>query len=324
MGCNIQQAIDIIEELKRKPALSKKNAELETVQTRLNGLKERLLEKQGTTQRPKETTKKIGGFQGYVVGFDARGKGTVVGDGKDKAMRKIAHGFIGEIGPNKKSNSSTATSLRSWFRTLSSTELDKAVEAGDISWSSLNRRLIPVPESAVIMLARNSEFVNKPLQQLTKERIFEEFENGSSFVVGDMPGVDTQFIEYLDEIGATYTIYSTAKTENEVFNRRGYDGKEWRDWVKDKTDSKIRSKDTFLTNRDLHSDTVTITTDREAKSTADVKQKLDTVPIEKILEKIPPELIGQFTEKELVSLREAYSSDPQLVEFAIDSFKGCF
>ena len=31
-------------------------------------------------------------------------------------------------------------------------------------------------------------------------------------MVGDMPGVDSQFIDYLDEIGASYKIYHTGSS----------------------------------------------------------------------------------------------------------------
>lgn len=182
---------------------------------------------------PKSVTS---GFNGYAIGFDGKGKGTPEGDGKDKAMRTVADGFIGEIGSRKGSKSSTATSLKYWFSSLSDKELDREVANGTKSWSSINRNMVAMPKNAVIMLARNSEFSNKPLSDTTKRSIAEELAHGSSFVVGDMPNVDTQFIEYLNEIGATYTVYSTARSENEVFNRQGYDGKEWRNkLVKDAT-----------------------------------------------------------------------------------------
>jgi hypothetical protein len=43
----------------------------------------------------------------------------------------------------------------------------------------------------------------------TKEFIKNAHNNGSEFVVGDMPGVDSQFIDYLQEIDAKFTIYHT-------------------------------------------------------------------------------------------------------------------
>jgi hypothetical protein len=54
------------------------------------------------------------GFQGYMSGFDSKGKGTSQGDGKDKAMRQISDGFIGEIKPQRLNNSSSATSFKSY------------------------------------------------------------------------------------------------------------------------------------------------------------------------------------------------------------------
>ena len=59
------------------------------------------------------------------------------------------------------------------------------------------------------MLARNGELKNKPLSPETKNQIEIAFNNGGEFVVGDMPGVDSQFIDYLQEIGAKFTVYHT-------------------------------------------------------------------------------------------------------------------
>jgi len=119
----------------------------------------------------------------FKGGFENIGKGTPAGDGKDKAMRKVADGFIGEIA---KQNSSSATSK-------------KVIE----------NKKITTPK--VIMLARNYEFRNKELKDNTKNQILKANQNGAEFVVGDMPNVDSQFIKYLKEIGAKFTIYHTGK-----------------------------------------------------------------------------------------------------------------
>ncbi len=65
------------------------------------------------------------------------------------------------------------------------------------------------------MLSRNSEFKGQPLKSETKKVILDNFNKGAEFVVGDMPGVDSQFIDYLQEIGAKFTIYHTG-TESRI------------------------------------------------------------------------------------------------------------
>lgn len=66
------------------------------------------------------------------------------------------------------------------------------------------------------MLARNSELRNQPLREATVAEIKNAHVRGAKFVVGDMPGVDSQFINLLDEIGANYTIYHTGNTSRIV------------------------------------------------------------------------------------------------------------
>jgi hypothetical protein len=146
------------------------------------------------------------GFQGYKGGFEDKGKGTPQGDGKDKAMREVADGFIGEIKENRMNNSSSATSFKS-FKIQYSDEVN--TDKYDRRWRiSFNKK----DKQNVIMLARNAEYQNIPLLERTKELIKTAYENGAEFVVGDMPNVDSQFIEYLQEIGAKFTIYHTGNT----------------------------------------------------------------------------------------------------------------
>ena len=192
-------------------------------------------------------------FQGYKGGFDNTGKGTPRGDGKDKAMREIADGFIGEIlelsedssywDDNKdyKPQTSSAYSVMSiaekndyplddvdgiTVKALPNYHFDNKVtyfikdeeEEGVFNESS---------RDAVIMLARNSEYKGKPLTQQTKNSILDNHKKGTEFVVGDMPGVDSQFIDYLQEIGAKFTIYHTGDTPrikvNETTNTNEFD-----------------------------------------------------------------------------------------------------
>lgn len=141
----------------------------------------------------------------YVGGFENVGKGTPMGDGKDKAMREVADGFIGEV---KNTHSSTATSAAKISAKHTGDEnVNNMVLAAGFTRGVLNPAWNK--NAKVIMLARNSEYSGKPLEGLTKESILSAHKNGSTFVVGDMPKVDSQFIEYLNEIGASYKVYHT-------------------------------------------------------------------------------------------------------------------
>jgi hypothetical protein len=146
-----------------------------------------------TTQLSTELT----GFQEYKGGFEDKGKGTPEGDGKDKAMRQVADGGIFEIASNKPS--STSTSIK---------EIGILDQKGKTVLSQKNIAVAPT----VVMLARNGSLKGQPLEEATKNTIDDRFAEGAEFVVGDMPGVDSQFIDYLQEIGAKFTIYHTGDT----------------------------------------------------------------------------------------------------------------
>ena len=137
------------------------------------------------------------GFNGYVPIKDTGGKGSVEGDAKDIAMREVADGFVGEISNGRLNNSSTGTSYNALKDNVSG-----PTSAGSITYHG-------AAEPSTVMLARNGSFKGKLLNSETKEAIKHYFQDGASFVVGDMPGVDSQFINYLDEIGASYKIYHT-------------------------------------------------------------------------------------------------------------------
>ncbi len=139
----------------------------------------------------------VKGFQGYKGGFEDKGKGTPQGDGKDKAMRQVADGFIGETSDIGKS-SSTLTSHRNVNKDLAVDD-----ENGVLGYNYERYT------AKVVMLARNGSLKGKALKTETKQYIDNAFEDGVEFVVGDMPGVDSQFIDYLQEIGAKFTIYHT-------------------------------------------------------------------------------------------------------------------
>jgi len=147
--------------------------------------------------RGEQPTAQVEGFQGYKGGFEDKGKGTPQGDGKDKAMRQVADGGIFEVASNKPS--STATSAK---------EIGILDQKGKTVLSQKNTAVAPT----VVMLARNGALKGQPLEETTKNTIDDRFAEGAEFVVGDMPGVDSQFIDYLQEIGAKFTIYHTGAT----------------------------------------------------------------------------------------------------------------
>lgn len=78
------------------------------------------------------------------------------------------------------------------------------------------------------------------LREFTKELIDEAHNSGATFVVGDMPGVDTQFIEYLNKIGASYKVYTTNEAGKE-FDRKGIDGSKYRNIVETKSQNETKS-----------------------------------------------------------------------------------
>lgn len=152
------------------------------------------------------------GFQGYKGGFENTGKGTVVGDGKDKAMRIVANAFVGEL--YSKAGSSTLTSATEIGRKHNENPsvgnkvfIDgKGVGLHEIYVAPISL----ASQKIVVMLARNSKLAGQELSPGTMRKI-----NGlhktynAEFVVGDMPNVDSQFIDYMQEIGAKFTMYHT-------------------------------------------------------------------------------------------------------------------
>lgn len=152
-------------------------------------------------------------YLGGKKGFDPKGKSTPEGDGKDKAMRKKADSiivemiddtsyFIGnvqyEIDKDMIGRSSSETSLYQI-----SFKNDGFINKKGKTYTSLS----DAPN--VVMLARNSEYKGRPLLPETKRRILELSNEGATFIVGDMPNVDSQYVDYLQSIGATYDVYYT-------------------------------------------------------------------------------------------------------------------
>jgi hypothetical protein len=112
-------------------------------------------------------------------GFSRAGRGTPLGDGKDKAMRDWADSAVVELRGTAPSSSRTS------LETLGGLTKD-------------SRR---------VMLARNGTLRGQPLEESTKRSIKAAHDRGATFAVGDMPGVDDAFVEYLEEIGARYGVW---------------------------------------------------------------------------------------------------------------------
>jgi hypothetical protein len=153
------------------------------------------------------------GFQGYKGGFENKGKGTPEGDGKDKAMRQVADSFIGEE-YGFRSPSSTRTSAEYIHKYNSDNNLENEASlkpyysiANQVNTLNIDNYTDSV--NSIVMLARNGSLANTKLHYHTKDAILKAHNNGAEFIVGDMPNVDSQFIDYLQEIGAKFTIYHT-------------------------------------------------------------------------------------------------------------------
>lgn len=158
--------------------------------------------KTGSSQPVVTQTTVSTGFRGYKGGFEDKGKGTPQGDGKDKAMRQIADSFVVEVSSANPSSSLTSLKTGSIIEQKGTKEHTAARSTKNLA-----------DPGEVVMLARNGSLKGKPLLQETKDMIkFYHDDFNMEFVVGDMPGVDSQFIDYLQEIGAKFTIYHTGST----------------------------------------------------------------------------------------------------------------
>jgi hypothetical protein len=120
-------------------------------------------------------------------------KGSATGDAKDIAMRAAAATSIVELdGKDRSSSSRTTSEVLPW-------DSNKAIDG-------------------IVMLARNGSLSGQALDSRTIKQINEAHERLAEFVVGDMPNVDNQFIDYLNKIGAKYTVYTTEQVGNRIDN----------------------------------------------------------------------------------------------------------
>jgi hypothetical protein len=131
------------------------------------------------------------------------------GSDADVAMREVATGFIGEFKTDKR-KSSTLTSLGE-IGISNYYDYSENRNVGTSYTGTLPDKGYPgaviYDYKTTVMLARNGGLKNKPLAAETKRLIDTAKSQGAEFILGDMEGVDTQFMDYLNEIGATYSIY---------------------------------------------------------------------------------------------------------------------
>src|SRR5690606_17793376 len=129
----------------------------------------------------------------------------------DAAMRERADAFVGEVSTKE---SSTYTSAR-----VIAEKIEDSVNTNSETGTTISGKSDP----SVVMLARNSEFKGQPLSEETikvLDRLKQK--EGIIFIVGDMEGVDTPFIEYLKENLLPFEIYGhgryKASTKEEVID----------------------------------------------------------------------------------------------------------
>lgn len=144
--------------------------------------------------------KKPSRYKGYVEDIGGL-PDDKAGYNQDRKMRAIADGFIGEIKRDGSISYKSADEISKRY----GAKLDWDKESGDLS--ALNK------DSKIVMLARNWEYNDKPLSQKTKDAIKKAADNGAEFILSDMKGVDTQFMDYLQEIDAPFTVYATKGNE---------------------------------------------------------------------------------------------------------------
>jgi exodeoxyribonuclease-5 len=157
-------------------------------------------------QREKLTrvTEPVISFDG---GHDATGRGTPKGDMKDRAMRKVATVFVGELSPGNYDSSTFTSGKQIANKTKTKPAIEVPGEEDMAGNSVMLSNVDDIQKGDIVMLARNGETNRTGLSDLTIKTIQEAHEKGATFVVGDMPNVDTQFIEFLQYIGATFTVY---------------------------------------------------------------------------------------------------------------------
>lgn len=165
---------------------------------------------------------KAQGFMGYRGGYAPGGKGSASGDGKDHAMREVANAFVGELASKRPSSTLTSASLIaakfSNYQPLITGPLYESVTGPGVTLVQVTPEALKDAPEVIVMLARNGKLKGQPLVGSTLETIRAFYNYGKRtgkpvrFVVGDMPGVDEEFIVELQHLGASFEIYHTGES----------------------------------------------------------------------------------------------------------------
>ena len=140
------------------------------------------------------------------------GKGVAIGEGKNIAMRKKSDTVIIEMidDPSYSIGEHTYEVTEDMTgRSPAETSLFQISAKNEGVITKKGKTFSSFAENPkTVMLARNKEYKGRPLLPETKKRILDLAGNEEVvFLVGDMPEVDSQFVEYLQTIGATYDVY---------------------------------------------------------------------------------------------------------------------
>ena len=155
---------------------------------------------QTVAKKPVETISKPGPVAVKI--FKWNRPSAEIGSDADVAMRKIATGSIVEFKSDKVPSSSLTT-----MNTVGKDNSYEYVKDRYMGTSYTGIKNGRSNYGDVVMLARNGKLSGTELSPDTIAEINEAHKQGAKFLVGDMEGVDTPFIEHLDKIGAIYAIY---------------------------------------------------------------------------------------------------------------------
>jgi hypothetical protein len=160
-----------------------------------------------------------------------------IGTDSDKQMREAADGFIGEIVnpggmksglnvydklPQLAGTSTTTSAFQIANKVQKKFNEKQAVIQRGPSENSRTIGVLPkdVGPNSVIMLARNGQRSGQDLDRDTKDFILSAYSYGATFILGNFYNVDTQYVNFLNEIGAAYSIYSSPKKKSEEQNSK--------------------------------------------------------------------------------------------------------
>jgi hypothetical protein len=140
------------------------------------------------------------------------------GTDADVAMRKDADYFLGEVADYEGKSSTHTSAMEILEKNRKRFPNDR--QGKPIDWNIQkapnNKHTIYTVNDTpgTVMLARNGSLKGKPLQEDTKFAIRRLVDaRAYTFIIGDMEGVDTPFMDYLNEVGARYKIYGHGRIE---------------------------------------------------------------------------------------------------------------